>query len=475
MTGVRSTHALRNAAPYSGYHQRDVPSEDSELTHSGPGTPLGEYMRRFWQPVCMSEQLTDVPHAVRIMGESLVAFRDGDGRVGVLARHCAHRGASLEFGVVQQRGIRCCYHGFQYDVDGTLLDVPGEPDGGERLKRTVCQGAYPVVERDGLVFAYMGPPETKPRFPEYDAFEKYDDTRLVPFSNVFPCNYLQVMDNIADQMHTFALHNTAFLYGDRLHAGLDTGSTTLSRAFVTLPIMDYAEVRDGTAMVFIASRRVDERRVWVRINDLIVPNVTQHAYLYEDGSERRLWHRVHMSRWYVPVDDTNSIIYGWRMFGETVDPLGAGEESKVGWDNIDFLEGQVGNRPYEVAQRAPGDWEAIMSQRPIAVHALENPVSGDIGVYMNRRNLRNAVRGTNPAASPEKMHERANTGLPARCYTNNTVLDIPQRADEGEDRQTLGRIGRRVLAIVEEGDRCEGAERDAFIRGRLDELERSLQ
>ena len=283
------------------------------------------------------------------------------------------------------------------------------------------------------------------------------------------------MDNIADQMHTFALHNTAFLYGDRLRAGFDPGSTTLSRAFVTLPVMDYAEVRDGTAMVFIASRRVDERRVWVRINDLIVPNVTQHAYLYEDGSERRLWHRVHMSRWYVPVDDTNSIIYGWRMFGETVDPLGAGEESKVGWDNIDFLEGQVGNRPYEVAQRAPGDWEAIMSQRPIAVHALENPVAGDIGVYMNRRNLRNAVRGTNPAASPERMHERANAGLPARCYTNNTVLDIPQRADEREDRRILGRIGRQVLAIVEEGDDYEGPERDAFIRGRLEGLERSLQ
>ena len=83
----------------------------------------------------------------------------------------------------------------------------------------------------------MGPPETKPLFPEYDAFEKYDDTRLVPFSNVFPCNYLQVMDNIADQMHTFALHNTAFLYGDRLRAGFDPGSTTLSRAFVTLPVM----------------------------------------------------------------------------------------------------------------------------------------------------------------------------------------------------------------------------------------------
>ena len=128
-----------------------------------------------------------------------------------------------------------------------------------------------------------------------------------------------------------------------------------------------------------------------------------------------------------------------------------------------------------MAQRAPGDWEAIKSQRPIAVHALENPAAGDIGVYMNRKNLRNAVRGTNPAAAPEKMHERANAGLPARCYTNNSVLDIAQRSSEREDRQVLGRVGRRVLAIVEEGDGYEGAERDAFIRGRLEDLERSLQ
>ena len=104
--------------PYGGYYRRDTPKEAEDITHTDPGTPLGEYMRRFWQPVCLSERLKDVPLLIRILGEDLVAFRDRSGRVGVLHRHCCHRGASLEFGIIQDRGIRCCYHGMKIDVDG---------------------------------------------------------------------------------------------------------------------------------------------------------------------------------------------------------------------------------------------------------------------------------------------------------------------------------------------------------------------
>lgn len=283
------------------------------------------------------------------------------------------------------------------------------------------------------------------------------------------------MDNIADQMHTYMLHNTAALYGDNPPKGLDMSACSLSDAFVTLPVMDYMEVCDGTGMVFIAGRRVSDDKVWVRINDLIVPNITQHAYLFENGAERRLWHRVHMSRWYVPVDDTNSIIFGWRMFGKTIDPLVASDESKIGWDDMDFLEGQVGNRTYEDGQRLPGDWEAISSQRPIAIHALENPMSCDKGVYMNRTLIRKAIRGKNPAATPEKMHERANANLPTHCYTNNFVMDIPRRTAEQEDSEMIRRLGRNIVDIAAEGDAYVGRKRDAFIRKRLKVLERTLQ
>jgi hypothetical protein len=105
------------------------------------------------------------------------------------------------------------------------------------------------------------------------------------------------------------------------------------------------------------------------------------------------------------------------------------------------LEGQVGDRSYEEGQRAPGDWEAISSQRPIAIHALEHPMASDIGVYMNRKLIRNALRGKNPAATPEAMHARANSGLPAHCYTQNTSLDIPRRASEAEDNEMLRGLG----------------------------------
>src|SRR5437773_2020081 len=107
-----------SAAPFSAYHRRDVPEPDKELTQFGPGTPCGEYLRRFWQPVGLSADLTDLPRAVTIMGEELVLFRDGRSQVGLLQMHCSHRATSLEFGTVENEGLRCCYHGWLYAYDG---------------------------------------------------------------------------------------------------------------------------------------------------------------------------------------------------------------------------------------------------------------------------------------------------------------------------------------------------------------------
>ena len=154
--------ADRSARAYQGHALTNVPPVDEELTHVGPGTPGGELFRRYWQPVALASKLGDVPLAVRILGEDLVVFRDREGRVGVLHRHCCHRGASLEFGVISQRGIRCCYHGWLFDVDGVILETPGEPPESP-IRHTISQGAYPAREFAGLVFAYMGPPGTVPR------------------------------------------------------------------------------------------------------------------------------------------------------------------------------------------------------------------------------------------------------------------------------------------------------------------------
>lgn len=459
---------------FAGYHHRDVPSEDAEITHVLPHTPLGEYLRRFWQPVCLSSQLGEVPHPIRILGENLVAFRDLGGRVAVMHRHCAHRGASLEYGVIQERGIRCCYHGFHYDVDGQLLEAPTEPDKGQRLRRTVCQGAYPALERDGLVFAYMGPPEHKPPFEEWDAFDKGEagDVELLPYSNVFPCNWLQVIDNIADQMHTSVLHQPKTLFPTPA-PDLDFGPLTLP-SFGTMPVIDYFPVRNGTGMVFVAGRRTSDSLVWWRMNECSLPNMSHHAYLFENGLSHRPFHRVHMVRWYVPVDNTNTIIYGWRMFGPSIDPLSMGRRERVGWNDMDFLEGQVGNRPDEVARRLPGDYEAIVSQRPIAVHAAEHPTSGDVGVYMFRRIVRDAVRGSNAAAQPEAVHARLREGRPLHTATQNTVLRIPRQTDEEADRLLIRHIGQELNRITAESDAYTGAEREAFVRQRYLEIEQRL-
>ena len=153
--------------PLGAYYNREVPKEDDFFTRVGPDTPAGEYLRRFWQPVAYCHQLTDLPLRVRIMGEDLVVFRDKGGKIGLLELHCNHRGTSLEYGKIEHHGIRCCYHGWLFDVDGRILEMPLEPP-DSTLKDRLYHGAYIVREYSGIVFAYMGPPDKIPEFPMFD-------------------------------------------------------------------------------------------------------------------------------------------------------------------------------------------------------------------------------------------------------------------------------------------------------------------
>ena len=165
---------------YAGYETRLSAHPDAELTQVGPGTPCGDYLRRFWHPVALSSQLHDLPLAIRVLGEDLVLFRDLGGRTGLLHKHCSHRRASLEYGIITERGIRCCYHGWLYDVDGRILETPGEPE-QSNIKDHLRHGAYPTKEYKGLVFTYMGAPEKTPAFPIYDTFELPGDGGQAPY------------------------------------------------------------------------------------------------------------------------------------------------------------------------------------------------------------------------------------------------------------------------------------------------------
>jgi phenylpropionate dioxygenase-like ring-hydroxylating dioxygenase large terminal subunit len=444
--------------PFGGYYKRDIPKEDPELTHTDPGTPMGEYMRLFWHPVCLSEELTEVPKAIRILNEDLVAFRDRRGRVGILHRHCSHRGTSLEYGIINDRGLRCCYHGWLYDIDGTILETPGEPP-ESRVRNTVIHGAYPAFERDGLVFSYMGPPEKKPPFPEYDTYKLPAGNKLVPFSNIYPCNWLQVYENIMDHIHTAILHNNMTVQG--VDEAIAAGVTL--EGFGQIPVMQWVPTRDGNGMVFVAGRRLPEDKIWVRITEMNFPNYLQIGSLVPSAARER-HSTTALTRWHVPVDNTNMIIFGWRHFNDEVDPDHVGCEEDCGVDKIDFLEGQTGDRSYEEGQHAPGDWEALKSQRPIVIHALEHPGQSDIGVYMCRKLLRQAVRGKTP---PDKSRRAEDT---LHMYTQDSVLYVPVR-QETEDRELIKQVARQVLAAMMEGDALPSSARDAHIRRRLNNIE----
>ena len=379
-------------AGFQGYHQIRNAREDAELTHVDPGTPCGEYLRRYWQPVAMSEELGALPLVVRVLGEDLVLFRDGSGRPGLLHLHCAHRGASLEYGIVAERGIICCYHGWHYDIDGTILRAGSEPPPDSPICRNVVQGAYPVHEHHGLLFAYLGPPEERPPFPVFDS-ERMPDTTRKPFSLTTPCNWLQIYENTQDPIHVLHLHARSSGVQFGAASGIDQ-------------VIEYQDTPLG--MMNVQTRQVSEH-VWVRTVDSILPNVNQTGAIWEEAEAVKAFQRCAMLRWMVPVDDTVTRTIGWRFFSPRLDPRGQDDPERVGRESIDFVGQSEDERPYEDRQRQPGDYEAHVSQRSIAIHDLEHRASSDAGVARLRRlrasvsgAWRPASRSTSPTLSASK-------------------------------------------------------------------------
>ena len=409
---------MRGDESFGGYHRRAVPAPDLELTQVGPGTPGGEYLRRFWQPVACARDL-DTPLRVKILGEDLVVFRDESGRVGVLHLHCAHRGTSLEFGIPVVRGLRCCYHGWVYDVDGRCLETPGEPP-GSRLCERVWQGAYPTHEFSGLVFAYMGPPERRPAFPLYDSYEVPGLTLMPAGRFTLPCNWLQIKDNSMDPVHTAFLHALSSGY-------------QFTEAFGVVPELDWQLTDAG--MVYIATRRVGEL-VWVRVCDFIPPNVHQFTRELEEASEAKAASRPVIIRWAVPNDDTHTTNFELAQ----VDPAWGMTPAQVAQPGF----GQSDDRPYAERQRQPADYDAQSSQRPIAVHALEHLASTDRGVIMLRKIVRDGIRAVASGEDPASTQWK--DGRTVRTFTQDVVFAVPPAADPEADRRLLRETGRSVIA-----------------------------
>ena len=318
--------------PYGGYLHNQVPLEDAELNHVGPGTPAGEWFRRFWHPVAVAEDLKDLPVAIRILGEDLVLFRDRSGQVGLLELHCSHRGTSLEFGQIEERGIRCCYHAWLYDVDGRLLETPGEL-AESTLKDRLYHGAYSTLEYKGLVFAYMGPPDKRPKFPIFDVFDLPGHQQSLAKPHVRPCNWLQAQENIMDPAHIPFLHTIP-------------GNTGFTADVAQVGELDFMETPIG--MICVATRRLEDK-VWVFIIDYVLPNFWGGPDIdqsIEERAQRSAFGRPLVNTWWVPVDDTHTLRLGFVRVLEGEEHSGSG------------VVGQSADRPYEERQRVPGDYDA---------------------------------------------------------------------------------------------------------------------
>ncbi|MBI3513726.1 MAG: Rieske 2Fe-2S domain-containing protein [Proteobacteria bacterium] len=428
---------------YAGYDKRAVPEPDPEFARVGPDTPCGEWLRRWWQPIAMAAELTERPLALRVLGEDLVLFRDRGGRIGLLHKHCSHRGASLEFGIPMPRGLSCCYHGWTYDIDGRLLEAPAEP-AGNRLTEQVVHGAYPVEQQDGLVFAYLGPPAARPPLPAFDTTRTAADA--VPFAIRMPCHWLQVYENTQDPVHVVYLHTRM--------SGAQFGDASGAEQAI-----DYRATPLG--MVNVQTRRWGGH-LWTRMTETILPNANQTGAIWEAADRPKTFQRAALLRWMVPLDDAATLVIGWRFFSAELDPAGLGDRAAVGKQTIDFL-GQTEDRPYAERQRQPGDYEVQVSQRPIAVHALEHLASSDQGVAMLRRLIRRGIRnvqaGNPPAAYPVTADGRVAT------HCQDTVRAAP--AADADAPAVLRRFGSAVADAVLATADLSAAERPAAIAARI--------
>ncbi len=414
------------ALAFNGYHRKQVDDPDMFLCSVGRGTAGGEYLRRFWHPVAYLSELGELPLRVRALGEDLVAFRDGSGAVGVLHLRCCHRNTSLEYGIVEQRGLRCCYHGRLFDTDGTLLEMPGDP-AAERLKNEVSQGGYPTHVFAGIVFVYMGPPDRIPVFPILDRFD-VPGVNLVPGERlVLDCNWIQVKENALDAHHTTILHVIP------QRRGMDH----FANEFEVCPELTWMATPGG--FIYLGARRVGDN-IWVRSAETYGPNIHAISSIFEDGEQVREATNPFLTFWTLPVDDDKSINF----FISHV-----AEDEAIPFEKRRELElfGQRDDRPYHERQYLPGDHDAQVGQGPINVHALEHLGTHDRGIVMFRRYLKQGIktveRGQDPAGFYMTQDEVAPT------FANDRVVlasSVDLSGDESKALITVAEeIGRDYL------------------------------
>jgi len=285
------------------------------ITRIGPNTPAGKLMRKYWQPAALVDELEGPRpiRPVRLLGENFVLFRDEQGRYGLIDRDCPHRGADLAFGRLENGGLRCSFHGWLFDVDGNCLETPAEP-ANSNLCKNIKQRAYPVVEKSGILWAYLGEGEP-PAFPEIDCFVA-PDAYTFAFKGKMECNWLQALEVGIDPAHASFLHrffhdedpNDA--YGKQFRAASadsDLPMTKILREY-DRPIINVERTEYGLRI--IALRQIDEERTHVRVTNQLFP----HGFVIPMSADMTI------TQWHVPIDDENCYWYAiFTSYGQPVD------------------------------------------------------------------------------------------------------------------------------------------------------------
>jgi nitrite reductase/ring-hydroxylating ferredoxin subunit len=385
----------------TGY-DRPEPSYFPELTRVGRGTPMGELLRRYWHPVGLIEDATSRPRQIRVLGEDLILFRDGKGRAGLLHPRCAHRGASLLYGRTEEKGIRCCYHGWLFDVEGNCLEQPCEPNNGAASCGKVKQPGYPVQELYGLIFAYLGPPDRMPELPRYNILEDLGDGEFIEADDtsigsggpaIVPCNWLQHYENVMDPFHVPVLH----------------GSFSGTQFNERMGLMPQVKFETSPRGVLSTQRRdLGEGKLHRRVTEAVLPTIRAVA-----SPRAKTEGSCSLLGWVLPIDDVSFRIYSAGRVTET------GELKLI----RSHFNGKLWHELTEEEHRDfPGDYEAQVGQGEITLHSEEHLVVSDKGIGMLRRQLRQQLEAIADGRDPIGTHFTPEDAL-VRLRAGTEVVD----------------------------------------------------
>ncbi|MFZ3358081.1 MAG: aromatic ring-hydroxylating dioxygenase subunit alpha [Xanthobacteraceae bacterium] len=354
------------------------------LTQIGPGTPAGNLLRRYWQPIAaVSELEKRWTMRVRLLGEDLVLFRDRDGRRGLVAEKCPHRGASLAYGIPTKEGIRCPYHGWEFGHGGECLNQPNEAE-GSRFKDKIQTAAYPVEELNGMLFAYLGP-QPRPLLPRWDGFVAEGSIRMLGRA-LIPVNWLQAMENSLDPIHTEWLHGHTYEFVKEQQS--DNVKVAISARHEKIA---FHEFEYGMTKHRLLAGHSEDSDDWRIGHPVVFPNMLSVG----NGDEASRYYAFQIR---VPVDDTHTMHLWYTAY---MPPKNA-TVSRHLLDKVHVYEvpWQDANGEFIVDNIDGQDMMAWITQGAIADRTSEHLGASDEGIAIYRRMLRREIRKVEQGQDP---------------------------------------------------------------------------